>query len=152
MGGESVVTAALGAVPEPGLSAVPAADCAGGVAILALAKWTRTLKVYGGGIVSLTCVWCSGLPDEEDWLKAVDTLELWLWCRDEEALNDERVLPEARRETEKGPDGKCSVRPCSRGHEAFHCCCLTSSRRWCAMDLEQPDDWAEDLLKFYVST
>ncbi|MFA7063813.1 MAG: hypothetical protein WC132_06730, partial [Methanomethylophilus sp.] len=31
------------------------------------------------------------LPDEEDWLKAVDTLELWLWCREEEALGNEAV-------------------------------------------------------------
>lgn len=32
------------------------------------------------------------LTDEElNWLKAVDTLELWLWCREEEALGNEAV-------------------------------------------------------------
>lgn len=40
------------------------------------------------------------MPDltEEDrrWLKAVDTLELWLWCREEEALGNERVAPMRR--------------------------------------------------------
>lgn len=44
------------------------------------------------------------MPDltEEDrrWLKAVDTLELWLWCREEEALGNERVIP-MRRACEK---------------------------------------------------
>lgn len=32
------------------------------------------------------------LTDEElNWLKAVDTLDLWLWCREEEALGNEAV-------------------------------------------------------------
>lgn len=29
--------------------------------------------------------------DEQEWLKAVDTLELWLWCREEEALGNRNV-------------------------------------------------------------
>lgn len=29
--------------------------------------------------------------DEREWLKAVDTLELWLWCREEEALGNRNV-------------------------------------------------------------
>lgn len=30
---------------------------------------------------------------EQEWLKAVDTLELWLWCREEEALGNAAVTP-----------------------------------------------------------
>lgn len=34
------------------------------------------------------------LPEPDlQWLKAVDTLELWLWCREEEALGNSRVTP-----------------------------------------------------------
>ena len=31
--------------------------------------------------------------EEQAWLKAVDTLELWLWCREEEALGNAAVTP-----------------------------------------------------------
>ena len=37
---------------------------------------------------------------EVAWLKAVDTLELWLWCREEEALGNAAVTP-MRRACEK---------------------------------------------------
>lgn len=37
---------------------------------------------------------------EQAWLKAVDTLELWLWCREEEALGNAAVTP-MRRACEK---------------------------------------------------
>lgn len=37
---------------------------------------------------------------EQAWLKAVDTLELWLWCREEEALGNAAVIP-MRRACEK---------------------------------------------------
>lgn len=37
---------------------------------------------------------------EVAWLKAVDTLELWLWCREEEALGNTAVTP-MRRACEK---------------------------------------------------
>jgi len=37
------------------------------------------------------------LTDEElNWLKAVDTLDLWLWCREEEALGNEAVTAKRR--------------------------------------------------------
>ena len=38
--------------------------------------------------------------EEVAWLKAVDTLELWLWCREEEALGNAAVTP-MRRACEK---------------------------------------------------
>jgi hypothetical protein len=30
-------------------------------------------------------------PEEQHWLKAMDVLELWLWCREEEALGNRNV-------------------------------------------------------------
>lgn len=31
------------------------------------------------------------MPDEQNWLKAVDILDLWFWCREEEALGNTAI-------------------------------------------------------------
>lgn len=87
--------------PNPSMNLVKATlwhDCAERFVgdIPAPAKWTNSElgKVYEEAerrvLATLGLLPCL-LPDEEDWLKAVDTLELWLWCREEEALGNEAV-------------------------------------------------------------
>lgn len=87
--------------PNPSLNLIKAVqwhDCAERWLgdIPAPAKWTHTElgQVYEKAEQKVLNV-LGLLPDLEteeiNWLKAVDTLDLWLWCREEEAMGNETV-------------------------------------------------------------
>lgn len=87
--------------PHPSLNLIKAVqwhDCAERWLgdIPAPAKWDHTElgRVYEEAerrVLDALGLLPSLIPDEENWLKALDTLELWLWCREEEALGNEAV-------------------------------------------------------------
>ena len=73
--------------------------------IPAPAKWTHAELGEAYERAEEELLKCLGLFGELTdlevaWLKAVDTLELWLWCREEEALGNAAVTP-MRRACEK---------------------------------------------------